>query len=115
MGIYTEPPSERNIGQLADDIRIVTEVELRSEGYPAAMAMSEAGFTMARKNSLPPKYEDLDQPPKYDEQMFLATSETNGIQPPVTATANSVPSSSTSSPNPPNTDDEVENSIPARN
>ena len=114
MGIYTEKPSERNIDQLADDIRIVTEVEIRTEGYPAPVAAAE-GFSMPRKNSLPPKYEDLDQPPKYDEQMFLATSETNGIQPSATLAENGAPSSSISGPNPSNIGDSVANNISIRN
>ena len=73
MGIYPERPSERNIDQLADDIRVVTELDLRAEGYPNPRVLSDCtdGFPVARE--LPPKYEDLDQPPKYDEQMFLAT------------------------------------------
>lgn len=106
MGIYTEPPSERNIGQLADDIRIVTDVELRPEPYPAAMAMPESDFTMARKNSLPPKYEDLDQPPKYDEQMFLASSQLNDGPSSSTPTGNAISSS---------TDEDAENNKPDRN
>ena len=106
MGIYTEPPSERNIGQLADDIRIVTDVEPRPEPFPAAMAMPESDFTMARKNSLPPKYEDLDQPPKYDEQMFLASSQLNDGPSSSTPTGNA---------NPSGTDDDAENSKSARN
>jgi len=75
MGLYPERPSERNIDQLADDIRVVTELDLRAEGYPNPRVLGDCtdGFPVARE--LPPKYEDLDQPPKYDEQMFLATSE----------------------------------------
>ena len=75
MGLYPERPSERNIDQLADDIRVVTELDLRAEGYPNPRVLGDCtdGFSVARE--LPPKYEDLDQPPKYDEQMFLATSE----------------------------------------
>ena len=115
MGIYTEPPSERNIGQLADDIRIVTDVELRPEVYPTAMAMSDSGFTMARKNSLPPKYEDLDQPPKYDEQMFLASSQLNGGPSSSTSTGNGASISTHSTTNPSGTDDDAENNISARN
>ena len=75
MGIYPERPSERNIDQLADDIRVVTELDLRAEGFPNPRVLGDStdGFPVARE--LPPKYEDLDQPPKYDEQMFLATSQ----------------------------------------
>ena len=74
MGLYPERPSERNIDQLADDIRVVTELDLRAEGYPNPRVLGDCtdGFPVARE--LPPKYEDLDQPPKYDEEMFLATS-----------------------------------------
>ena len=74
MGIYPEKPSERNIDQLADDIRVVTELELRTEGYPNSRVLNDCTDGVPRTRELPPKYEDLDQPPKYDEQMFLATS-----------------------------------------
>lgn len=74
MGIYPEKPSERNIDQLADDIRVVTELELRTEGYPNSRVLNDCTDGVPRARELPPKYEDLDQPPKYDEQMFLATS-----------------------------------------
>ena len=75
MGIYPERPSERNIDQLADDIRVVTELDLRAEGFPNPRVLGDStdGFPVARE--LPPKHEDLDQPPKYDEQMFLPTSQ----------------------------------------
>ena len=99
MGIYPEKPSERNIDQLADDIRVVTELEIRTEGYPNARAAGDCpdGLTMARE--LPPKYEDLDQPPKYDEQMFLATSQDDGLPAPSTSTDNGLPSYAASIPN----------------
>ena len=99
MGIYPEKPSERNIDQLADDIRVVTELEIRTEGYPNARAAGDCpdGLTMARE--LPPKYEDLDQPPKYDEQMFLATSQVGDIPAPNTSTNNVLPSYSANIPN----------------
>merc|ERR1712001_93227 len=74
MGIYPDKPSERNIDQLADDIRVVTELELRTEGYPNPRVLNDCTDGVPRTRELPPKYEDLDQPPKYDEQMFLATS-----------------------------------------
>ena len=98
MGIYPEKPSERNIDQLADDIRVVTELEIRTEGYPNARVAGDCpdGSTMARE--LPPKYEDLDQPPKYDEQMFLATSQVGSIPASNTSTDNSLPSYPVGSP-----------------
>ena len=74
MGIYPEKPSDRNIDQLADDIRVVTELELRTEGYPNSRTVRDCTDGLPTARELPPKYEDLDQPPKYDEQMFLATS-----------------------------------------
>ena len=75
MGIYPEKPSDRNIDQLADDIRVVTELELRTEGYPNSRTVRDCTDGLPTARELPPKYEDLDQPPKYDEQMFLATSQ----------------------------------------
>lgn len=92
MGIYPEKPSERNIDQLADDIRVVTELELRTEGYPNPRVLSDCtdGITMARE--LPPKYEDLDQPPKYDEQMFLPTPIADGDHEANPSPLNTVPS-----------------------
>jgi len=75
MGIYPEKPSDRNIDQLADDIRVVTELELRTEGYPNSRTMRDCTDGLPTARELPPKYEDLDQPPKYDEQMFLTPSQ----------------------------------------
>ena len=80
MGIYPEKPSERNIDQLAAEIRVVTELDINHLEAAAGGVRSEEstdGFTAARKNSLPPKYEDLDQPPKYEEHMFLSTPQNN--------------------------------------
>jgi len=92
MGIYPEKPSERNIDQLADDIRVVTELDLRTEGYPNPRVVGDCtdGFPVARE--LPPKYEDLDQPPKYDEDMFLATSLAGVSQEPNPSAENNLPS-----------------------
>jgi len=100
MGIYHEKPSERNIDQLADDIRVVTELELRTEGYPNPRVLTDCTDGFPRARELPPKYEDLDQPPKYDERMSLATSLAGGEQETTSPSdENALPSYSATIPN----------------
>ena len=79
MGIYPEKPSERNIDQLANDIRVVTDFETRVDGYPNAPVTGDIPNGMTIERELPPKYEDLDQPPRYDEQMFVGTPAIDGL------------------------------------